>query len=72
MLYRVKLGTITNAQRARSVLKQRGVKSNIVRIQNPNKSDGCGYALKINTDNIDEIVSIIREEGIHLTGVETV
>ncbi len=71
MFYIVKVGTITNAQRAKNALKYRGIKSNVIRLQNPKKGDGCGYAVQVYTDEIDRVVRIIENENIFVRGVDT-
>ncbi|MBQ7203682.1 MAG: DUF3343 domain-containing protein [Eubacterium sp.] len=70
MFYTVKVGTITNAQRARAALKYRGIKSDITRLKNPSKGDGCGYAVVVSAYDIDRALDIIENEGVYIRGVE--
>ncbi|MBQ9516687.1 MAG: DUF3343 domain-containing protein [Eubacterium sp.] len=69
MLYIVKVGTITNAQRAKYALKSKGYKVNITRIAKPKSGDGCGYALEIVCSDVDDAVKIIENENIMVRGV---
>lgn len=72
MLYELKVGSVTNAQRAVKVLKRKGYKSNVSRIKNPSKSDGCGYAVKVNTENISAVLHILNNNGINVFGYDSV
>ena len=70
MFCTVKLGSITNAQRVLRALKKRGFNANIIRIQNPSKSDGCGYAVRINTNNPEAALHVIKQTGVIVLGVD--
>lgn len=68
MFYYIKIGSITNVQRARVVLKRHGIKSTVERIENPGLGDGCGYMLKISENNKDA-ADLLRNNGISILGV---
>ena len=70
MFYIIKVGTITNAQRAKYVLSAKGIKSNVSRLKNPKGSDGCGYVIQVYTDDIERVVRLIKNENINVRGVE--
>ena len=70
MYYTIKVGTITNAQRARGALRNRGIKATVSRLKNPQQGDGCGYVVQVITDDIDRAVRIIQNENIYIRGVE--
>lgn len=70
MLYEIKLGTVTKAQNTIYILKKYGIKGSIGRVKNPKKSDGCGYTVKVNTDNINHILNLLNNNGIKHYGVE--
>lgn len=72
MLYRIKLGSITNAQRGRNILRNYGFKPSLTRLQNPSKEDGCGYVVKVKTDNIDKALSLLKQHGVNIIGVEEI
>lgn len=65
----IKVGSITNVQRARSILLKHSIKSQISRIENPKPGDGCGYALKVNQDS-RSAVEILEKNGIRVLGVD--
>lgn len=70
MNYLIKVGTVTNAERARYVLKNNGYNTSVARIKNPKKGDGCGYAVELRTDNIEGALRIIENERIFVRGVD--
>ena len=59
MYYRIKLGAITNAQRAQRLLRAKGYKPTLSRIKNPQPGDGCGYMITVNADN--GVMDILKE-----------
>ena len=70
MFYIIKVGTITNAQRAKYALGAKGMKSTVSRLKNPKGSDGCGYIVQLNTDDIERALRIVQNENINIRGVE--
>lgn len=64
----IKVGSITNAQRAKSVLMKNSVSSEIKRIEDPKPGDGCGYTLKIKNSEKRNVVSILEKNGIRVIG----
>ena len=68
----IKLGSVTNAQRAQKKLSEKGYSSRLSRLQNPKSGDGCGYALKINSKDRERIVSLLENGGINILGVEEI
>lgn len=71
MYYKIKVGSITNAQRAMRLLKSRGHKVYLSRIENPSENDGCGYVIKVNSD-VEEAVNLLQSHGIEVLGVDSV
>lgn len=65
----IKVGSITNAQRGQRLLRSNGYKPIIRKIENPSKSDGCGYALEVNADD-ETPVEILKKNRINIRGVE--
>lgn len=65
----IKLGSITNAQRSKNILESYGIRSRLIKLQNPSSSDGCGWALEINS-NCDKPLYILKRNGIVVRGVE--
>lgn len=68
MVYYIKIGSITNAQRARSVLHAKSVNGQIRRLVNPGPGDGCGYVIAV--EDADEAVRILHKAGLRILGVE--
>ena len=68
MVYYIKIGSITNAQRARSVLHAKSVNGQIRRSENPGPGDGCGYVIAV--EDADEAVRILNKAGLRILGVE--
>lgn len=66
----IKVGSITNAQRARRALQQAGIKSYLQRLQNPMPGDGCGYVVVVNQTAENALV-ILENNGIRILGVES-
>lgn len=69
MYYIVKVGSITNAQRGVRVLKAHGYRPMLNRLENPTKSDGCGYVIKVYSDS-DKVINILRSSGVTILGVD--
>ena len=68
MFLYIKIGSVTNAQRAVSVLKKNRIKSQIIRMDNPQPGDGCGYMLKLRKEE-SGAVHILQNNGIRILGV---
>lgn len=64
----IKVGSVTNAQRAREALRKNGIKSYLQRLENPEPGDGCGYVVEIGETNKD-VSAILEKNGIRVLGV---
>ena len=65
-----KLGSVTNAQRARRELLKHGYHTQLSRLLNPKAGDGCGYILKTDSSDKGKISHILESSGINILGVE--
>lgn len=65
----IKVGSITNAQRGQSLLRSRGYKPMIRKIEKPNHVDGCGYAIEVSGDK-EEIIRLFIQKRIAVKEVE--
>ena len=65
----IKVGSVTNAQRAKSILQRNGVRSYMQRLENPAPGDGCGYVLRVE-DRRENAVELLQRNGIKILGVE--
>lgn len=68
MFLYIKIGSITNAQRAGAALKKNKIKAQIIRMDNPQPGDGCGYMIKIRKED-KEAIHILQNNGIRILGV---
>lgn len=69
MLYEIKVGSVTNAQRGIKALKAKGYRPIMTRLENPSSKDGCGYIIKVYADS-ESVVSILTQKGITVLGVD--
>lgn len=65
----IKVGSITNAQRAKSVLSKNSIKASVQRLDNPAPGDGCGYVVRVE-ENGRNIKEILEKNGIRVLGAE--
>ncbi len=70
MKYLIKVGSITNAQRANAVLFSRGYRSAVRKLEKPSQEDGCGWAVEVQSNN-GAPVNILTQSGITVRGVST-
>lgn len=70
MFVTIKVGSITNAQRAAKALRMRGYRPTVDRLSNPQTTDGCGYVIKVATDDKNKVIRILNSSGVHILGVE--
>ncbi len=65
----IKFSNQTQGEKARSVLKKRGISSRLRRNPNPNHREGCNFALFVSGD-IFRAFDIISENHIQNMGIE--
>lgn len=70
MIYQFRLGSVTNAQRAKKVLLQKGIHAYMLRIAAPSKEDGCGYAVRVQCSEPAYITELLSDAGIRVIGVD--
>lgn len=61
----VKVGSVTYALKAKDILQNRGIASQIKKTANPSKGEGCGYSVII-PDAGDSVIGILRLSGIEI------
>jgi hypothetical protein len=69
MRYGIKVGAVTNAQRALKLLRSKGYKPILSRIENPLPNEGCGYVINVESEN-NKAINILKSNGISILGVE--
>ena len=67
--YYITFRSVTYAQRAEKLLTQRGIRGNLMRTPRWMEEQGCGYALKLWTNQISQAVNLLRENKIQLRKV---
>lgn len=65
----IKVGSVTNAQRAKSVLNKNRIKASVSRLENPQPGDGCGYVVKAEESD-KNIIEILERNSIRILGYE--
>lgn len=65
MLYSIYIKSFTAAQKARNLLLQHNIQSSIMRTSN--KTQGCGFALKITDKRADkaEVCALLKKIGVN-------
>ena len=66
----IKVGSITNAQRAKSILNKNRIKASVLRLENPKPGDGCGYAVKAEDRGDKDVIEILKNHSIRVLGYE--
>ena len=68
-LYFITFRSVTFAQRAEKLLNQRGHRVSLMRTPRWMEEQGCGYALKLWSHEIQSVVKLLRENKIQLRKV---
>ena len=63
-LYYITFRSVTYAQRGEKLLNQKNVRASLLRTPRWMEEQGCGYALKIWTNDIRTIVKLLRENKV--------
>lgn len=71
MIYEIKVGSVTNAQRGAKLLKNAGYRVFVHKQLRPSPADGCGYLLRLE-DGDEGALALLRQHGVRITGVEQV
>lgn len=69
MIYEIKVGSVTNAQRGAKLLKEAGYRVFVHKQLRAGPTDGCGYLLRIE-DGDSNAGALLKQHGIRVTGVE--
>ena len=68
-IYFITFRSVTFAQRAEKLLLQKNVRVSLMRTPRWMEEQGCGYALRLWSDDIRMIVRVLRESKIQLRKV---
>lgn len=72
MYFAIKVGSVTNAQRAMRLLRSNGYRPILGRMEKPLPSDGCGYIIKLTANDKNAAVALLRNSGVTILGVEDI
>ena len=61
----IKLNSVTYAMKASSLLKNRNIKSEIIKNPRPKKGEGCGYVVKINNAS-EDLLNYLKANGVEI------
>ena len=67
--YYVTFRSVTHAQRGEQVLKREAVRSTLLRTPKWMETRGCGYSLRIWTNDISRPVALLRRENVPMQRV---
>lgn len=67
--YFVTFRSVTHGQRGEKLLKNEGFRCHLLRTPKWMESKGCGYSLRIRTDDITRPVAILRRENVAMQRV---
>ena len=62
--YYITFRSVTHAQRGESILKQRGIRCTLQRTPRWMEEQGCGYSLRVWTQDIHLPVALLEEKGV--------
>lgn len=71
MAYYIKIGSVTNAQRARTLLRANSIDAQIKRLENPKPGEGCGYVIVVDED-VGNAVRLLQKNGLRVLGADEV
>lgn len=66
---RIKVGSVTYAMKAKDVLRQYGLRVQIIKTAKPMKNEGCGYALVVPATDLN-VADILRRAGVEALEVK--
>lgn len=66
----IKFSSITSAQMARDALSKYGIRSVIGRNTNPNRQQGCNFALYVDSSVLEKAYSVVQTNRINNMGYE--
>ena len=67
--YYITFRSVTHAQRGESILKQRGIRCTLQRTPRWMEEQGCGYSLRVWTQDIHLPVALLEEKGVPIRRV---
>lgn len=68
MYYDIKVGSVTNAQRGLRIMKQNAIKASVIRIFKPSAVEGCGYAIRVLSQDKSRATELLKKYGVRIIG----
>lgn len=68
--YVITTGTVTYAIKGRDILRKKGFKARIEKSAVIERDSGCGYAIILESGNIDAAEKILRNAGIKILSIK--
>lgn len=62
--YYITFRSVTAAQRGEKVLQKAGFRATLLRTPKWMEAQGCGYSLRLWTDNAQPAVQLLRDQGV--------
>lgn len=66
---RIKVGSVTYAMKAKDVLRQYGLRVQVIKTAKPMKNEGCGYSLVVPATDLN-VTDILRRAGVEALEVK--
>ena len=63
-VYYITFRSVTTAQRGEKVLQKAGLRAVLLRTPKWMESQGCGYSLRIRSDELLPVVDLLREKAV--------
>lgn len=70
--YSIAVGTVTNALKAKDLLKSKKISVSVERMKHGSENYGCGYAVLLKTTNIESVVNFLKDNKIRILAVNEV
>ncbi len=67
--YYVTFRSVTHGQRGEKLLRQEGLRCVLLRTPKWMEARGCGYSLRVWTDEVDRVVSLLRQNNVPMQKV---
>lgn len=65
----IMVSSITYAYMARDVLARMNITAYVERVPANLRKNGCGYGVRVNSTNIDEIAGILQKAGVRVRDI---
>lgn len=68
-IYYVTFRSVTHGQRGEKLLREAAIRSNLLRTPRWMEAKGCGYSLRIRTEDIERIVELLQKNYVPMQKV---